>query len=520
MRDRAGAAPLSRGAAPYTSLREWRAQAVAGKTPTDVVLRKAYTCEKIVTVDAAARQKQFVISTASVDREGDTVAPEGWVLDEYRANPVVLWAHDGEQPPIGQTVRMGVDGGRKLLSIVQFAPREVYAFADTIYQLVDGGYIRAASVGFLPIEFQFDSHREGSGFAPPCNFTKQALLEWSVCPVPANPDCLVQARAAGIELAPLLGWAERILDEGLGEPGVWISRAEAAAVHKLLGTTTHSLPSFDTRPAGGASTLIVRTLPGDGEEVVDLVDEPQEPADDEPATDPDAAQPTDPEGAAADADGAADAATPPDAPPAAADLAPAAHAGPTAGEGTVVRDHDPLTHLASLVDAEPVTRMPSDPVDDGAPDAEDPAMTHAKKALATAQAATGHLQKAVDGLRHKAVAPLDPSHHLHTAKGYMDIAAAHAGIAHGLSGCPCGPLADMGGGVLAAAPAAPVVRAEPAAPAPGAAPPLPPVAPPPATDPDEDVLADLDPAEMRAMIQAGVTASIETRMRLAAGRVD
>jgi hypothetical protein len=198
MRDRAGAATLSRGAAPYTSLREWRALAVAGKTPTDVVLRKAYTCEKIVTVDATARQKQFVISTASVDREGDTVAPEGWVLDDYQANPVVLWAHDGEQPPIGQTVRMGVDGSRKLLSVVQFAPREVYEFADTIYQLVDGGYIRAASVGFLPIEFQFDSHREGSGFAPPCNFTKQALLEWSVCPVPANPaPCALRRRRAG-----------------------------------------------------------------------------------------------------------------------------------------------------------------------------------------------------------------------------------------------------------------------------------------------------------------------------------
>jgi hypothetical protein len=526
MRDRAGAATLSRGAAPYTSLREWRALAVAGKTPTDVVLRKAYTCEKIVTVDATARQKQFVISTASVDREGDTVAPEGWVLDDYQANPVVLWAHDGEQPPIGQTVRMGVDGSRKLLSVVQFAPREVYEFADTIYQLVDGGYIRAASVGFLPIEFQFDSHREGSGFAPPCNFAKQALLEWSVCPVPANPDCLLQARSAGVELAPLLAWAERILDEGLGEPGVWISRAEATAVHKLLGTTAHSLPSFDTRPAGGASTLIVRTLPGDGEEVVDLVDEPQEPADAEPA-DPDAAQPAHPEGATADADGAADAAAAPDAAAPAAALTPVDSAvGPTAGEGAVVRALDPLAHLAGLVDAEPdpagaapVTRMPSDPVDDGA-DSEDPAMTHAKKALATAQAASGHLQKAVDGLRHKAAAPLDPGHHLHTAKGYMDMAAAHAAIAHGLSSCPCGPLADGGPTMLAAAPAAPVVRAEPAAPADGAAPALPPVTAPPAADPDEDVLADLDPAEMRAMIQAGVTASLETRMRLAAGRVD
>src|SRR5947208_1044841 len=99
----AGARTPSRRAAPYTSLREWRALAVAGKTPTDVVLRKAYTCEKIATVYATLRQKQFVISTASVDREGDTVAPEGWVLQEYERNPVVLWAHDGEEPPIGQT---------------------------------------------------------------------------------------------------------------------------------------------------------------------------------------------------------------------------------------------------------------------------------------------------------------------------------------------------------------------------------------------------------------------------------
>ena len=44
----------------------------------------------------------FVASTGEVDRHGDTVAPEGWRLDAYRDNPVVLWAHDYGEPAIGR----------------------------------------------------------------------------------------------------------------------------------------------------------------------------------------------------------------------------------------------------------------------------------------------------------------------------------------------------------------------------------------------------------------------------------
>jgi hypothetical protein len=119
--------------------------------------------------------------------------------------------------------------------------------------------------------------------------------------------------------------------------------------------------------------------------------------------------------------------------------------------------------------------------------------------------------------------------HLHHAHGLMQLAAAHAANAHAAVQCACGP--GMG------SPMAPM-QATAATPATGpaavvtvtggsvqrevrltqhdAAPP-----PPAAPDTDaEDVLADVDPDELRDMIQASVEASIATRLRLAAGRVD
>jgi hypothetical protein len=35
-----------------------------------------------------------VFSDNSVDRYGDTIDARGWVLDNYKANPVALFGHD------------------------------------------------------------------------------------------------------------------------------------------------------------------------------------------------------------------------------------------------------------------------------------------------------------------------------------------------------------------------------------------------------------------------------------------
>jgi len=41
--------------------------------------------------EGESRSLNFTISSARVDRMGDTVSMDGWHLEEYRKNPVVLW---------------------------------------------------------------------------------------------------------------------------------------------------------------------------------------------------------------------------------------------------------------------------------------------------------------------------------------------------------------------------------------------------------------------------------------------
>jgi HK97 family phage prohead protease len=162
-----------------------------------------------IPVDGAERTLRFCFSDNSVDRMNDTIAAAGWDISDFLANPVALWAHDSSAPPIGGARNVGVEGNR-LLGDIEFAPPETYAFADTIYRLVLGKFLRAVSVGFLPTRYAFVENDPERGFG--IDFLEQSLLEISVCPVPANPNALQEARRKGIDTRPLVEWAERTLD--------------------------------------------------------------------------------------------------------------------------------------------------------------------------------------------------------------------------------------------------------------------------------------------------------------------
>jgi HK97 family phage prohead protease len=123
---------------------------------------------------------------------GDTVAVGGWDLSAYKRNPVVLFAHDSSSPPVGRANRVWSDGTR-LLGDVEFADKETYDFADTIYRLIKGGFLKSGSVGFLPTEYRF-SERAAGGI----DYRSQELLEFSIVPVPANANALTEARMKGI----------------------------------------------------------------------------------------------------------------------------------------------------------------------------------------------------------------------------------------------------------------------------------------------------------------------------------
>jgi len=186
--------------------------------------------------DDAERSVDFAISTGALDRYNSTIAVEGWQLANYGKNSVVLWAHDDSIPAIARAEQTRVDG-KRLRSRAVFADRDTHPLADTIFRLIKGKFIGAASVGWIPLKWQFVDE-EGRGFG--IDYLEQELLEWSVVNIPANPECLVEARSVGIDTSPLMVWAERALD--LGGMSV-IPRDELVALRRAAGAPTQ-LPAF------------------------------------------------------------------------------------------------------------------------------------------------------------------------------------------------------------------------------------------------------------------------------------
>jgi HK97 family phage prohead protease len=222
------------------TIQRWKQAAREGKAPDDARLFKevagAVVRDAAAPVDAPVT---MVLSTAAVDRVGDTIAVDGWDLENYKRNPVVLWAHDSSAPSIGRMVNLRVESGA-LKGDVIFASKE-YEFAATIEKLVRGGFLNAGSVGFRPLKYAFNEERASDGWFPPCDFIQQELLEHSVCPVPCNPEALVAGKSAGVDVGPIVQWAERVLSQRHGK-GLWLPQdALAEALRGQAETTWKAL---------------------------------------------------------------------------------------------------------------------------------------------------------------------------------------------------------------------------------------------------------------------------------------
>lgn len=153
----------------------------------DTLIFKTYPTE-IKQLEGEQRQMKFLISTDAVDRDNDILDPKGWQLENFQKNPVVMFAHDYKSLPVAkclaiEKVAKGVE------ATTEFPPRGVYAFADTVYDMVKMGFLNATSVGFRPLEYEQATDRKGF------NFKTQELTEWSIVPIPSNPEALVQQRS-------------------------------------------------------------------------------------------------------------------------------------------------------------------------------------------------------------------------------------------------------------------------------------------------------------------------------------
>ena len=141
------------------------------------------------------RQYEFTASAETMDRDGEVIQAAGWDLKNFKKNPVIMYAHDYRSLPVGKATRVWIDRKNKTLkNTIEFPPEGTYEFADTVERLVDTGYLKTESVGFIPKEWE-----EGDGEKEARRtFTKQELLEISIVPVPSNPDALRNAVSDGV----------------------------------------------------------------------------------------------------------------------------------------------------------------------------------------------------------------------------------------------------------------------------------------------------------------------------------
>jgi HK97 family phage prohead protease len=119
-----------------------------------------------------------VASTSTTDRHWERVRQDGWELDNYKKNPVILVNHNYRVEAIcWKATDVRVENDQLIIKWV-FAPNEI---GQEMRKLYEAGFLKAVSVGFI-VKSRNESDRD--------EITKQELLECSFIPVPANADAL------------------------------------------------------------------------------------------------------------------------------------------------------------------------------------------------------------------------------------------------------------------------------------------------------------------------------------------
>jgi HK97 family phage prohead protease len=191
---------------------------------------------------------EFVLSDETVDRYGDIIEAAGWVLTNFRKNPIALFGHSSSFP-VGTWTNIRVDGG-KLIAKLNLAKRGTSARIDELIGLVEQGILRAVSVGFRPIKSEPLNPDRPYG---PQKYTKQELLETSLVSVPANPAALALAKSLNI--------SDETMSLAFGEQAD-VRRKDVSTTGKQADTTPteRSVSREDRPPSSSKVPTTMKTL--------------------------------------------------------------------------------------------------------------------------------------------------------------------------------------------------------------------------------------------------------------------
>jgi hypothetical protein len=143
---------------------------------------------------------KFHLITDDVDRDSEVLMPDGARLDNWKSNPVWLWAHNIEawggleRPPIGKINTNTIEQTEHFLAVDVMFDEKNDEFAKMVANKHRDGFLNATSVGFIPKVIGEDPVRPGQRGK---TFLEYEVLEGSSVPIPANPAALQQNNWGG-----------------------------------------------------------------------------------------------------------------------------------------------------------------------------------------------------------------------------------------------------------------------------------------------------------------------------------
>jgi HK97 family phage prohead protease len=151
---------------------------------------------KTFTIDIQEMRKdggKIVINTAALDRDRDRVFPSGAKIENYLENPVVMWGHNYSEPyaTAGRTTILSMTPENIEVDFELRPAANEYDPQNIVRLLWEGGWIKTASVGFIPNMATAAMNEEGGW-----DIRDWELLEWSLVPIPANQEALRLAAKA------------------------------------------------------------------------------------------------------------------------------------------------------------------------------------------------------------------------------------------------------------------------------------------------------------------------------------
>ncbi|MGI1661374.1 HK97 family phage prohead protease [Palleronia sp. KMU-117] len=146
---------------------------------------------KAVSIDDEKHTATFVMSTATIDRHGDIVDQDSWILEHFMSNPAFFWGHRSNDFPLGKWLRVWLepdpemDGEKMLMGEAEFAV-EVHPDIERAWNHVKRGDLNMVSVGFIPHIVDYDEKRDAFVLKS-CE-----LMECSLVGIGANRRALVK----------------------------------------------------------------------------------------------------------------------------------------------------------------------------------------------------------------------------------------------------------------------------------------------------------------------------------------